>query len=131
MPSSYPSPRLHQGRPEARSQLDPEVGARLVLSTLGGIGHLVILVPDARLVRSTGKCFRSNGGESGFDIILGPSFLCQPAQKNHFSSETELPMSTDALIFDAIRTPRGKGKSSGSLYSTKPVDLVVGPMYGP
>ncbi|HMW45697.1 MAG TPA: TetR/AcrR family transcriptional regulator [Solirubrobacterales bacterium] len=32
---------------EISSQLDPEVGARLVLSTLGGIGHLVILVPDA------------------------------------------------------------------------------------
>jgi acetyl-CoA C-acetyltransferase len=38
-------------------------------------------------------------------------------------------MSTDALIFDAIRTPRGKGKSSGSLHSTKPVDLVVGLMH--
>ena len=38
-------------------------------------------------------------------------------------------MSTDALIFDAIRTPRGKGKSNGSLHSTKPVDLVVGLMH--
>ncbi|MCP5335190.1 MAG: acetyl-CoA C-acetyltransferase [Oceanospirillaceae bacterium] len=35
---------------------------------------------------------------------------------------------TDALIFDAIRTPRGKGKKDGSLYSVKPVDLVVGLM---
>lgn len=34
----------------------------------------------------------------------------------------------DALIFDAIRTPRGKGKKDGSLYSVKPVDLVVGLM---
>ncbi len=33
---------------------------------------------------------------------------------------------TDVLVFDAIRTPRGRGKSSGSLYTTKPVDLVVG-----
>jgi len=33
---------------------------------------------------------------------------------------------TEALIFDAVRTPRGKGKSNGSLHSTKPVDLVVG-----
>src|SRR5919199_4253998 len=33
---------------------------------------------------------------------------------------------TDALVFDAIRTPRGKGKSNGSLHATKPVDLVVG-----
>ncbi|MEX0621244.1 MAG: acetyl-CoA C-acetyltransferase [Solirubrobacterales bacterium] len=38
-------------------------------------------------------------------------------------------MSTDALIFDAIRTPRGKGKSNGYLHSTKPVDLVVGLMH--
>jgi acetyl-CoA C-acetyltransferase len=38
-------------------------------------------------------------------------------------------MSTDALIFDAIRTPRGKGKSNGSLHTTKPVDLVVGLMH--
>ena len=33
--------------------------------------------------------------------------------------------STDALIFDAVRTPRGKGKSNGSLHNTKPIDLVV------
>ncbi|MGB0120005.1 MAG: acetyl-CoA C-acetyltransferase [Solirubrobacterales bacterium] len=38
-------------------------------------------------------------------------------------------MSTDALIYDAIRTPRGKGKSNGSLHTTKPVDLVVGLMH--
>ena len=35
----------------------------------------------------------------------------------------------DALIFDAIRTPRGRGKSNGSLHATKPVDLVVGLMH--
>jgi acetyl-CoA C-acetyltransferase len=35
-------------------------------------------------------------------------------------------VATEALVFDAIRTPRGKGKSTGSLYATKPVDLVVG-----
>ncbi|MEU6586899.1 acetyl-CoA C-acetyltransferase [Nocardia sp. NPDC046763] len=33
---------------------------------------------------------------------------------------------TEALIFDAIRTPRGKGKSSGSLYTAGPVDLATG-----
>src|SRR3954465_7586944 len=37
--------------------------------------------------------------------------------------------STEPLVFDAIRTPRGKGKSNGSLHSTKPVDLVVGLMH--
>src|ERR1700761_5373357 len=33
---------------------------------------------------------------------------------------------TEALVFDAIRTPGVRGKSSGALYTTKPIDLVVG-----
>ena len=32
---------------------------------------------------------------------------------------------TDALIFDAVRTPRGKGKKDGSLHEVKPIDLAV------
>jgi acetyl-CoA C-acetyltransferase len=36
---------------------------------------------------------------------------------------------SEALVFDAIRTPRGKGKSNGSLHTIKPVDLVVGLMH--
>lgn len=35
-------------------------------------------------------------------------------------------MTQDALIFDAVRTPRGKGKKDGSLYQTKPVELISG-----
>lgn len=35
-------------------------------------------------------------------------------------------MITEAFIFDALRTPRGKGKKDGSLYSVKPVDLIAG-----
>ena len=31
-----------------------------------------------------------------------------------------------AFVYDAIRTPRGRGKSSGSLHEVKPVDLMVG-----
>jgi acetyl-CoA C-acetyltransferase len=31
----------------------------------------------------------------------------------------------DALIYDAIRTPRGKGRSTGSLYEVKPVRLLA------
>jgi len=31
----------------------------------------------------------------------------------------------DAYIFDAVRTPRGIGKSSGSLHTVRPVDLLV------
>ncbi|AHK29978.1 acetyl-CoA C-acyltransferase FadA [Rhodococcus opacus PD630] len=34
--------------------------------------------------------------------------------------------SGQALIFDAIRTPRGRGKSNGALHGTKPIDLAVG-----
>ena len=30
---------------------------------------------------------------------------------------------TDALIFDTVRTPRGKGKRSGSLNEVPPVQL--------
>ncbi|MGP3982339.1 acetyl-CoA C-acetyltransferase [Streptomyces sp. KR80] len=35
-------------------------------------------------------------------------------------------MSTEAYVYDAIRTPRGRGKSHGALHGTKPIDLVVG-----
>ncbi|MDO5626565.1 MAG: acetyl-CoA C-acetyltransferase [Pseudomonadota bacterium] len=33
---------------------------------------------------------------------------------------------TEAYVFDAIRTPRGKGKKDGSLHEVKPVDLLAG-----
>ena len=33
---------------------------------------------------------------------------------------------TQALIFDALRTPRGKGKANGALHSVKPVNLIAG-----
>src|SRR4029450_4842077 len=33
---------------------------------------------------------------------------------------------SEALIFDALRTPRGKGKRDGSLYEVKPVSLIAG-----
>lgn len=32
---------------------------------------------------------------------------------------------TEAFIYDAIRTPRGKGKNEGSLYEVKPITLAV------
>jgi acetyl-CoA C-acetyltransferase len=35
-------------------------------------------------------------------------------------------VSTEAFIYDAIRTPRGRGKQTGSLHGTKPISLVVG-----
>lgn len=36
---------------------------------------------------------------------------------------SEIP---EAYLYDAIRTPRGRGKASGSLHEVKPVSLVVG-----
>ncbi|WKX73317.1 acetyl-CoA C-acetyltransferase [Streptomyces sp. XD-27] len=35
-------------------------------------------------------------------------------------------MTPEAYVYDAIRTPRGRGKATGSLHGTKPIDLVVG-----
>src|SRR3981081_45882 len=33
---------------------------------------------------------------------------------------------TDAFVFDAVRTPRGRGKQTGALPGVKPISLVVG-----
>ena len=33
---------------------------------------------------------------------------------------------TEAFVYDAIRTPRGRGKASGSLYEVKPITLLTG-----
>ena len=35
-------------------------------------------------------------------------------------------MSQQAYLYEAIRTPRGKGKRTGALHGVKPIDLVVG-----
>ena len=35
-------------------------------------------------------------------------------------------MTAEAWVFDALRTPRGRGKATGALHGTKPVSLVVG-----
>src|SRR5512132_4069886 len=32
----------------------------------------------------------------------------------------------EAMIFDALRTPRGKGKKDGSLHEVKPISLLTG-----
>ena len=36
----------------------------------------------------------------------------------------------EAMVFDAIRTPRGRGKSSGSLHEVKPITLLTGALDG-
>jgi acetyl-CoA C-acetyltransferase len=35
---------------------------------------------------------------------------------------------TEAYVYDAFRTPRGRGKANGALHTVKPVDLVTGLM---
>ncbi|MFJ2830543.1 acetyl-CoA C-acetyltransferase [Streptomyces sp. NPDC087263] len=35
-------------------------------------------------------------------------------------------MTTEAFVYDALRTPRGRGRKTGSLHGIKPVSLVVG-----
>jgi acetyl-CoA C-acetyltransferase len=35
-------------------------------------------------------------------------------------------MTSEAFVYDAIRTPRGRGKQTGSLYEVKPISLLVG-----
>ena len=37
-------------------------------------------------------------------------------------------MTRSAFIYDAVRTPRGKGKKDGSLHEVKPVTLITGLM---
>ncbi|MCO5188831.1 MAG: acetyl-CoA C-acetyltransferase [Anaerolineae bacterium] len=37
-------------------------------------------------------------------------------------------MTTEAYIFDAIRTPRGRGKETGALHTTSAIDLLTGLM---
>ena len=39
-------------------------------------------------------------------------------------------MSSQAFIYDAVRTPRGKGKKDGSLHEVKPIDLLAGLLNG-
>src|SRR5690606_21550635 len=54
-----------------------------------------------------------------------------PANENerpHEGGPTTMP-APEALVFDAIRPPRGKGKVNGALHTVKPVDLVVGLMH--
>ena len=53
-----------------------------------------------------------------------PARLTRPPLRT--TSERLLTVSTEAYVYDAIRTPRGRGKANGALHGTKPIDLVVG-----
>jgi len=42
------------------------------------------------------------------------------------ATSRRLHLSSEAFIYEAIRTPRGRGKANGSLHGVKPVTLVTG-----
>jgi acetyl-CoA C-acetyltransferase len=42
------------------------------------------------------------------------------------ANRKEVTVTTEAFIYEAIRTPRGRGRNTGSLHSVKPIDLLVG-----
>ncbi|MGK0438205.1 MAG: acetyl-CoA C-acetyltransferase, partial [Paracoccaceae bacterium] len=42
------------------------------------------------------------------------------------NSHQRFPMSNTAYIYDAVRTPRSKGKTDGTLHEVKPIDLGAG-----
>jgi len=50
-----------------------------------------------------------------------------PEKRNGRKARRDLTrVSSEAFIYDAIRTPRGRGKANGSLHGVKPISLVVG-----
>jgi len=63
----------------------------------------------------TGDRVLNVGAAAGCDLLI--------SQTNNKKNEDVM---TEALIFDALRTPRGKGKADGALHSVKPVNLVAG-----
>jgi len=50
----------------------------------------------------------------------------QPCPTDTWWVELSENFMTEAFVFDALRTPRGKGKKDGSLYEVKPVNLLAG-----
>src|SRR3984893_10666771 len=83
----------------------------------------------ARSARSSPPCsIRPGCPRTGCgSCCAAPRSPCSPPSRPTHSAEQggQLIMSDEAYIYEAIRTPRGRGKK-GSLYATKPVDLVVG-----
>src|SRR5271166_244827 len=83
----------------------------------------------ARSARSSPPCSTRPGCPrtgSGSCCAVRRSRSSPPSRLTHTAEQRgQLVMSDEAYIYEAIRTPRGRGKK-GSLYATKPVDLVVG-----
>src|SRR5690606_11385804 len=79
----------------------------------------VLRHPDHRphRARPAGRRHRRRGPRLGRAPTADPAL--EPSVKG-------LLVSTEAYVYDAIRTPRGRGKASGALHGTKPIDLVVG-----
>lgn len=58
--------------------------------------------------------------------VINPRWLGNKVEASSKITTRFEDVITQALIFDAIRTPRGKGKADGALHSVKPVNLVAG-----
>jgi hypothetical protein len=60
------------------------------------------------------------------DALRGARYL--PGECLYFRKPPPLEESTvtEAFVYDAVRTPRGKGKEDGSLHEVKPVNLLAG-----
>src|ERR1700680_4310165 len=83
----------------------------------------------ARSARSSPPCSTRLGcpRTGSGSCCAAPRSPCSPPSRLTHSAEQrgQIVMSDEAYIYEAIRTPRGRGKK-GSVYPTKPVDLVVG-----
>jgi len=58
--------------------------------------------------------------------MVTASGAAQPCPTDPWWVELSENSMTEAFVFDALRTPRGKGKKDGSLYEVKPVNLLAG-----
>ncbi len=72
---------------------------------------------------------RKPGGNSRQDKSKKRSYLLSvnstfASPAHQFGVHLSISKMTYAYIYDALRTPRGKGKPGGSLYEVKPIDLL-------
>ena len=56
-----------------------------------------------------------------YDTITVTIDLTDPARH-----DDGISMTSEAFLYDAFRTPRGRGKATGALYEVKPIQLITG-----
>lgn len=68
----------------------------------------------------------ATGHADSSDIASSSGLLTEVRRSNKKRQVRVSDMVTEAFVYDAVRTPRGRGKANGSLHTVKPVSLVVG-----